>query len=277
MQQAIDVGSPRGQVAGVTALPVGHARELDARAARGEGLRMRDERREPARHPVGLGERRRIGVGDRVGVHARVHLARVDRDDPHARALELGGQDAPEVIVRRLRDAVRAPARVGRDRGVRAHVHDEPAAAQRHRAGDDLREAERPDEVHGEHALEILAVGVEQQRQRHGPERARVVDEDVDGPDERGRGARDAVRVPLVADVAGERVGLAARGADLACDRLERLVAARHEREPRARAPELPRERGAEPPARARDEHGGVLERPVFVFHRLLLSSPSGG
>jgi len=59
-------------------------------------------------------------------------------------------------------------------------VHDEAAPAQRHRARDDLREAERPNEVHGEHGVEVLAVGLEQRPQRHGPERARGVDEDVE-------------------------------------------------------------------------------------------------
>ena len=89
-------------------------------------------------------------------------------------------------------------------------MHDEAAAAHRHPAGDGAGQPEGADEVHLQHAGEVLALGVEEQPQRRGAEGARVVDEDVDRPGQ-GRGrARDAMDVLLGADVGGERVGLAA-------------------------------------------------------------------
>ena len=86
-------------------------------------------------------ERSASGIG--VGVHRRVHLAGIDGDDAHAGPLELRAQDPAEVIEPRLRDAVRAPARIGRDGRVGGDVHDEAASPERHRRRDELREAER--------------------------------------------------------------------------------------------------------------------------------------
>ena len=64
----------------------------------------------------------------------------------------------------------------------------EPATPQHHGAGERLGEPERAHEVDREDALEILALCVEEQPQRRRAEPAGVVHEDVDGPDQRGRG-----------------------------------------------------------------------------------------
>ena len=96
-------------------------------------------------------------------------------------------------------------------------------------------------------------VGVEQQRQRRRPERAGVVDQDVDGPDQRGGRAGQAVDGLLVADVGGERVGLAARAPGSrghAAPARPRSRATSTTRAP-ARG-QRPRERRAQPAARPR-------------------------
>ena len=144
-------------------------------------------------------------------------------------------------------------------------MHDEPAPAQRHPPGDRLGQPERPDQVDLEHAREVLALGVEQQPQRRRAERARVVDQQVDRPDQRRRRARDAVDGLLGADVGGERVGLAARRADVRRRPLE-LV--------RARAPPAPPARPARASARPSAAPSPRLA-PVTSTPRPRISIPS--
>ena len=92
------------------------------------------------------------GMASRV--HLRVHLAGVHVEEADASALELGGPDAAQVLQRHLRDAVRAPARVGGHGRVRGEVHHHAPAAQRHGPGHGLGEPEGPHEVHLQHLRE---------------------------------------------------------------------------------------------------------------------------
>ena len=90
---------------------------------------------------------------------------------------------------------------------------DGAGSAQDHRAGDRLGQPERADQVDRQRALEILAVGVEQQPQRHRSQRAGVVDQQIDGPDQRRGLAGDGGGGVLVGDVGGDGVRLAAPAA----------------------------------------------------------------
>jgi hypothetical protein len=91
-------------------------------------------------------------------------------------------------------------------------VDDRAGAAERHRAGEHLRQAERADGVRREDGLEILALRVEQEPQRRRAERRRVVDREPDVADERGGLTGDAVNRVLVRDVGRDRMrGAAAR------------------------------------------------------------------
>lgn len=143
-----------------------------------------------------------------------------------------------------------APARVGLDGRVRRDVHDGPGPAERHRAGEDLGQAERTDEVGLEHRFEVFALHVEEQAQRRRAERARVVDRDREIADQARGLAGDAMdRVP-VADVAGDRVRDAAVAADRGDHVVERAGFARHERHACALRRELLGERATEAAAR---------------------------
>jgi hypothetical protein len=147
-------------------------------------------------------------------VHLGIHLAGVHSEEPDAAAFELGRPDPAQMVEGRLGHAVRAPAGIGRQARVGGDVQDETAAAQRHGSGQGLGETERAHQVHGQDPLEVLTVGVEQQRQRRPAQGAGVVDQDVHRPHQRGRGAGDAVDLLLLAHVAREGVGLAAGGTD---------------------------------------------------------------
>ena len=225
-------------------------RRRPARAARC----ARPRRRDP--------QRRAVGVGDGVGVHLRVHLARVDGHDAHAGALELRAQDAPEVIERRLRHAVRAPRRVGRHRRVRRDVDDHAPPAQRHRPARSFVRRNGPTRFTCERLLERLALGVEQGPQRHVAQRARVLHEEVDRPDQRRRGAGDRVRRPLVADV--RRRSRAPRRPRPGCPR----------RRARARRPRAPRARRARPPPPARCASAAPSPRLAPVTSAVALEAP---
>ena len=86
--------------------------------------------------------------------------------------------------------------------GVRAHWTTMPRASKRHRAGEELGQPKRPDDVDRERALEVFARRVEQRGERDGPERARVVDEQSIVPTSAAACSRDAMGRFLVADVA---------------------------------------------------------------------------
>ena len=83
--------------------------------------------------------------------------------------------------------------------------------------------------VHREHPFEILAVRVEQQAERYRSERARVVDEDVDGAGHGRSDPGDAVDGRLVAHVAWRRVRRAALAPYLVRKVLDRRLVTRDE------------------------------------------------
>ena len=58
---------------------------------------------------IRVGERGAVRIRHRVGVHARVHFARVHAHEPHITARELGGPHARQVIDRGLACGVKAP------------------------------------------------------------------------------------------------------------------------------------------------------------------------
>ena len=72
------------------------------------------------RRPVGD-----VLAGERLLVHPRAHVARVDGVDAQLRML--GGEDRGQLLERRLRGAVAAPALVGLDRRVGGDVDDRAA------------------------------------------------------------------------------------------------------------------------------------------------------
>ena len=78
-----------------------------------------------------------------------------------------------QVAKRGLARAIRAPRRIGVDGGVARHVQHDRAAAFARRRGERaeqrLRQPERPEHVRRERALQILAFGVAEQRQRRRP------------------------------------------------------------------------------------------------------------
>ncbi len=139
--------------------------------------------------------------------------------------------------------------RVRARRRVRRDVHDHTAAVQHHRSCHHLREAERTHEVHRQGALQVLAVGVEQQAQRHGPEGAGVVDQHVDVPTSAAAAPAIAVDGALVADVLRERVRLASRCADARDRLLQRLSVTGDQHDTRPPRRELRAEGGTQPPA----------------------------
>jgi hypothetical protein len=108
----------------------------------------------------------------------------------------------------------------------------EAPAVQGHGAGDDLGQTQRADDVHRQRGLERFAVGVHQGSQRRDAQGARVVHEQGDVSDERGRRAGNPVRVFLDADVRDERVRFSAPPADGLDDLVERSRLPRHEHDP---------------------------------------------
>jgi hypothetical protein len=200
----------------------------------GDGGRLRalavDPRDDLARRVGRALQRRRVGVGHGERVQRRVHVARIDGDDGDAVRPELLVPDPAQVRERRLARTVRAPAGVRRDRGVARDVEHDRAAARggafARRAGEQaeqrLGEAERADQVGGERRLEVLALGVGEQGQRHRAEARGVVDEDVEAA-ERGADLQgDGVRVILAGDVADDAVA----ACDAACDFRDRVAVA---------------------------------------------------
>jgi len=75
--------------------------------------------------------------------------------EAHSAVRQLRRPDARQMIERRFRHAVCAPAWIRIRRRVRAHVHHEPLRAQQHVADDGLAEPERPQQVHLQHAREV--------------------------------------------------------------------------------------------------------------------------
>ena len=131
-------------------------------------------------------------------MHARVHVAGVDRVDPEAGLL--GGEHACELLERRLRGAVAAPAFVGLDGGVGGDVDDAAAAASEQRERE-LREPQRREDVHYVDPLELVERIVRQLRLRARAEDARVVHEQVEAAG-RLRCGDERAAVPVVGDVA---------------------------------------------------------------------------
>ena len=137
----VHAGAPPGTV---IAAPPARRHALHGGYPRGASVsarRISATSRGPRRR--GIGQRRRVGVGHGVGVHAGVHLAGVDVEHADAGAGQLGRPDPPQLFQRRLRRAVGAPAGVGLDGGVGGDVHDQPAPAQHHRPGQRLGQPER--------------------------------------------------------------------------------------------------------------------------------------
>ena len=140
--------------------------------------------------------------GTASGVQRRVHVAGVDGDDARRRAAQLLVPDPAQVRQRRLARAVRAPAGIGRDRGVARDVdHQRARAGARRRAptpraapSSALVRRNGPTQVGRERRLEVLAVGVGEQRERHRAEARGVVDEDVEAAERGADLQRDAVR-----------------------------------------------------------------------------------
>ena len=83
-----------------------------------------------------------------------------------------------------------------------------PALARRRgeRAEQRLGQAERPEQVGRQRRLEVLALGVGEQRQRHRAEARRVVDQHVEAAERAADLQRDRVRVVLARDVADDAV-----------------------------------------------------------------------
>ena len=214
------------------------------------------DEREQAGHAVA----RRRAVGDvlareRVLVHARVHVAGVDGVDAQVGAL--GGEHVGELLERRLRRAVAAPALVALDRGVGGDVDDPPAGG--HARQRELDERERRDRVDGEDVLERRERVVGERGQRRRAERARVVDEQVE---RLARGFDEPRAVLGVGDVAGDRDDVRG-GGELRAGRFELVRAAGVEDEPPAALGERAGELEAETSRGAGDDgclvHGATL------------------
>ena len=167
---------------------------------------------------------------------------------------ELLVPDPAQVRERGLARAVGAPAGVRRDRGVAADVDDHergprsPAARRRgERAEQRLGQAERAEQVGRERRLEVLALGVGEQRQRHRAEARGVVDEHVEAAERAADLQRDRVDVVLARDVADDAVAAGDRARDalhargVAGDEGDaRRRALRTLRRARGRGPEVP-------------------------------------
>jgi hypothetical protein len=95
-----------------------------------------------------------------------------------------------------------------------------------------LGEAKRADDVGRERQLDVLAVGVGEQRERGRAEARRVVDQDVEAAERAADLQRDRVRVFLPGDVADDAVAAAKRFGDAAHAR--RVAGDEGDRSPRA-------------------------------------------
>jgi hypothetical protein len=181
-------------------------------------------------------------------VHPRVHVARVDGVD--AQVGPLGGEHGRELLERRLRSAVAAPARVGLDGRVGRDVHDPaPGGQPRERV---LDERERRDRVDAEDVLEDVDRVVGERRQRRRAERARVVDHELQAL---ARDLDEQSAMPGVRDVARDRDDIREHG-QLGAGGLELGLGAGVDDEAPAALCERPRERKAEAPRRTGDDGG---------------------
>ena len=130
-------------------------------------------------------QRRRISVGHGERVQRRVHVAGIDATgSARLRTASSSSQIAAHVPQRGLAGAVGAPARVGVDRRVAGDVEHDGAAALAGGSGQRRRGAlwsGGTDPADWWPApLEVFAVGVGQQAQRHRPKVRGVVDQDVE-------------------------------------------------------------------------------------------------
>ena len=183
---------------------------------------------------LGLLQRRAIRVGHRQRVQRRVHVARIDREKTHALFGQLRIPDVREMAQRRFARAVCAPGGIRVHGGVARHVQHHRAAPFtcrcRQRAEQRLRQTERPEDVRRQRALEILALGIAEQRERRRAEIRRVVDQDVEAAQLAENLQRHRVDVVLRRDVADDAV----RAGMLAGD-LRRPARGRARRTPPAR------------------------------------------
>ena len=110
------------------------------------------------------------------------------------------------------------------------------------RAEQRFRQAERPHQIGRQRPLEILALGVAEERERRGPEIGRVVDQDVESAELAENLERDGIDGVLRRDVADDAVdaGVAA------LDRFDAVAAARDEGDARAGAVQGTDERQSE-------------------------------
>ena len=91
-------------------------------------------------------------VGERLLVHLRAEVAGIDPVDPKVGML--GGKDRGQLLERRLRRAVAAPALVGLDRRVRRDVDDATTRSQRRQRL--LHERQRREDVDLVHAADDI-------------------------------------------------------------------------------------------------------------------------
>jgi hypothetical protein len=149
-------------------------------------------------------------------VQRGIHVAGVDRKESDPESLGFLGPDGGEVLQGGLAGAVGAPAGVGGRGGVAGDVHDQGAAAVARRGGEGAEErlgqAERADEIHRERLLEVLAVGVGEQSERHRAEAGGAVDQHVEAAEVAGDLQGDRMDVVLAADVADNAGGAGVPG-----------------------------------------------------------------
>ena len=159
------------------------------------GFRQRSPRRS---------QRRRIGIGDRLRVQWRVHVAGIDGEETDA----VGFASSAQMAVRwrsAFAGAIGAPTRIGVDARVAGDVDDKRPASVAggggKRAEQGFGQPERPQQVDRERLLQVLAIGVGKRRERRRAEARCVVDEDVKAVKIAGDLQRDRVNVVLAPDV----------------------------------------------------------------------------
>ena len=181
------------------------------------------------------------------------------------------------MVERGFAGSVCAPRGIRVYGGIARHVEDDraPALSRRscERTEHGLRQPERPDQIGGECALEILAIGVAEERQRGGPEIGGVVDEDVETAEFAKNLESDGIDGVLRGDVSDDAVG--ARVATL--DRFDPVAAARDEGHPRAGAVQLADEREPEAGCAARDGGPQALDSARARALDPLRSGPGRG
>ena len=207
-------------------------------------------------------EARAIGVGKRLRVQRRVHIARIDREETDALVACLLRPDRAQMAKRRLACAVRAPPGIGVHRRVARNIDHDRAASLAGRSGKRaeqcLGQAERAQQVDGERLFQLLAFRIGEQGQRRGPKARGVVDQHVE-PAEIARDLqRDRVDVVLPPDVADN-----AASAGFIGDPCHRPGAARDERDAGASVRQAPDERKPEPGGPAGDGDTKALE--IFI------------